>query len=174
MPSKWKSLKGKLDPWQPEPAYQERVEETKKEYIGLSPTDLAREFKMYEDSKDQLELLIKEKNLAIEAISQLLVSALENADLQSLELESGMKVSLDIKPYVSVLPEPEARAAYNKWIHSKPMKGLLTLNAQTRDGFVKQLLEAGKPAPKWAKVYIRTKAKLLGKKKENSNGDENE
>lgn len=173
MASKWKSLKSKLDPWAPEPAYQEKVDIAKQVYIGLSPVELARAFKMEEDKKDALEAEIKIRNMMIEALSQLIVSALESSDLQALELESGMKVTLDIKPYVSALDTTEARVLYSKWIHSKAIKGLLTLNAQTRDGFVKQLLEAGKPAPAWAKVFLKTRAKLLGKKKENSNEGDN-
>lgn len=174
MPSKFAKLKGKLDPWKPEASYQEKVDEAKKKYAALSPVELAREFKMEDDTKDSLEVEIKLCNLELEALSQLIVSVLEGSDLQALELESGMKVSLDIKPYVSVIDTLEARTAYDKWIHSAKMRKLLTLNPRTRDGFVKELLEAGRPTPNWAKCFLKTRAKLMGKKKENSNGDAEE
>lgn len=167
MPSKWQKLKAKLDPWKPEPSYQERIEEEKKQYVGLSPVELARMFKMFDDKNSEYEQLIKSHNLQIEALSQLIVSALESSDIQSIELESGMKCGLRIEPYVSVLDTEEAHAEYDKWIHSKDMKKLLTLNTQTRNGIVKQLLETGKPTPTWAKVFLKTSAKLTGKKKEN-------
>lgn len=166
MASKFQKYVGVLDPWTPEPAYQERVEEVKKELIGLSPTDLARRFKNLSDEKDRLEEEIKSINLDAEAVSQLIVSALTGADLNALELESGMKVSLDIKPYVSVLPEQSE--AYNKWCQSKVIKPLLTLNAQKRDSIIKEFLETGRPLPAWTKVFLKTRAKLTGKKKEQS------
>lgn len=170
MASKWKNLVGKLDPFALEPTYQARIDEEKKSHAALSPSELARKFKITVDEKEQYEQDIKDCNLQIEAISQLIVSALEASDLQSIELESGMKCGLRIEPYVSILDTNEARALYDKFIHSKNMKCLLTLNAQTRNGYVKQLLEAGRPAPAWAKVFIRTSAKLLGKSKENQPG----
>lgn len=170
MPSKYAKFKGKLDPWQPEPSYQERIDKEKLQYAKLSPTELAQAFMLHDDAKDKAEEIIKGMNLKIEALSQLIVTALEGSDLQSIELQSGMKCSLDIKPYVSVIDSVEAHASYEAWLRTAKIKKLLTLNMQRRDALIKEDLEAGRPTPKWAKVFLKTRAKLTGKSKENSNG----
>lgn len=178
MPSKYAKLKGKLDPWQPEPSYQEKVDAAKGAYIGLSPTELAQQFKAEDDKKDICELAVKACDLELAALSQLIVSALQGSGQESFTLESGMKVGLDMRPVFTLIKTPEAASARSRWERSPNMKPLLTLNAKTREGFCKEAVmkayAAGMPLPKWltawANVTLMTRAKLYGKKKENSNG----
>lgn len=169
MPNKWASFKGKLEPWKPEPSYQELVDEAKGEYIGLSPTEVAKEFNFQDNVKEFHEKRIKLVNVKLEALSQLLVSALEGSGQESFRLESGMSVGLRIDPSVTVLPDKTDE--YDEWLHSEDIEKLLTLNANTRTSYVKNLLELGEPAPEWAKVYLKTTARLYGKKKEAGNGE---
>lgn len=174
MPSKWSKLKAVLDPWKPEASYQERVDVSKQAYVHLSPTELARQFKMFDDQKDACERTVGNLNLELEALSQLIVSALTGSGVQTLELESGMKVALDEKIYIAVLDTIEARAAYDKWTNLPMIRKLKKLYVATRDGFVREevlkAMIAGKPVPKqftaWVELKYRTRAKLLKKKYE--------
>lgn len=196
MPSKWDKYRGKLDKFQLEPTYQEKVEEIKsqiycascriyedilfadgfctrcgakvEDYKGLTAPELAREYKREDDIKDRFEFAVKAQNLRLEALSQLIVEELEGQKVQTIELSSGMKVGLKTEPYVTVLPTEEAASGYVKWVHSDEIKNLLTLNAQTRNSLIKGMLEDGNGSkvPAWCKVFLKTSAKLTGKKKE--------
>lgn len=180
MASKWAKLKGKLEPFIEEPSYQEKVDEEKSQFIALSPVELARQFKMAKDQKDEHEAMISDINVRLKALSQLIVSALEGAGMEALELPSGMKVGLEEKVYIGVLDTPEGRAAYQKWENGPKIKPLKKLYVATRDGFVREevmkAMVLGKPVPKqfsdWVKLQYETRAKLTGRGKENSKEEE--
>jgi hypothetical protein len=178
MSSKWQGLKEKLKPFQIDSERQKKIDEAKSAYIALSPTELARAFKMKRDVKDELKKQDHENNIEIDAISQLLVSALESSDVQLIKLESGMSCGLETQPNIKIIDA----AQYGKWSHSTKIKPLLTLNAKVRDAFVKEevmkLNERGKPLPTWltawAEVTYWTRAHLYGRKKENSQNGGND
>lgn len=184
MARKWKPLKDKIDSWKPEASYQARVDEEKRLYGNITPAELAIEMKDASDCKDSLEWEIKQQNLKLEALSQLIVAAFENSNLESIELESGMKCALDEGVYIGKLHTPEAIAAYRKWENRPDIRKMKTLNAHIRDSLVRdQVMKAmvdGKPVPKqfapWVKLTFYTKAKLYGKKNEptQNGGSENE
>lgn len=180
MCAKWSVLKGKVEAFQLNPSFQEKVNEAKKAYIGLESAELARQLAIEDRAKEICEEVISMRNVEIEAISQLFVEAMEGSSVEKITLDSGMSCSVDVTPYIGVADTPEAREAYDRWVHSKNIKPLLTLNAKTRDVFVKEELmlnfSQGKPIAKpiaaWVKVFLKTRAKLYGRKKENSKEEE--
>ncbi len=186
MASKWKPLKHKIDSWKPEVSFQAVVDEEKRLYGNLAPAELARQMKKISDRKDTLESDIKHYNVTLEALSQLIVAAFENSNLESIEFDSGMKCALDEGVYIGKLDTPEAIDAYRKWENRLDIRKMKTLNAKTRDSLVRdQVMKAmvdGKPVPKqfapWVKLTFYTKAKLYGKKNEptqaQNGGSENE
>ncbi len=153
---KWTSLKKQLPKFEVEPEYAARVEEKKKEYIGLDTAEMAREFKVVRGAKKAAEETISGLNLELEALSQLLVNDLETQSISKLTLQTGETVFISDEPYSSVA-DKEALMA---WVKKKKMQSLLTLNWQTMNSMVKELLSAGKPIMPGVKVFMKSSARL--------------
>lgn len=177
MCGKWSSLKAKLPKFKLEPTFAAKVNEARGAYVALGPAELARELVLQQNAKESFEDEISKKNIEIEAISQCFVELMEGAATQKITLDSGTSCSVEDMPYITVADTPAARAAYQRWLARPEIRKLLTLNAKTREGFVKEELmknfAAGKPIAKpiaaWVKVFIKSRAKLNGQNKENSN-----
>ncbi len=156
MPGKWRSFKDKLPKFEVEPEYAARVEEKKKEYIGLDTAEMAREFKVIRAAKKAAEEAISGLNLELEALSQLLVNDLETQSISKLTLQTGETIFISDEPYAS-LDDKEALMA---WVKKKKMQSLLTLNWQTMNSLAKELLSAGKPIMPGVKVWLKTSVRL--------------
>ena len=155
---KWKGFKGSLERFKPEPEWQARVDGAKSTYTGLDTAGLARAFAHERAQKQHLEAQVKLHNVELEAISQLLVEELEASAIQKVQLDTGETVYLSDEPYAQV----EDRAAVLAWAKKKRLEQLLTVQWQTFNAMVKEMLTAGKPVPPGTKVYMKTSARLRG------------
>jgi hypothetical protein len=158
MPGKWSKLKGKIPKFEIDSSWQEKVDESKKAYIGLDSTELTREFARRRAMKKTLEGHISLENTELEAISQILINDLEGSEIQKIGLTTGETGYIQDEPYSSVEDKKKLMA----WVKKKKLQDLLTLNWQTLNGMVKNLLVDGKPAPPGVKVSMKTSFRLRG------------
>ena len=166
MASKYAHLKSKLPSFEVEPAWQEKIDAFKREY-GENITDanvsvLAVEFAKHKQEKEALEEQISARNVALEAISQMLVERLEADENQNVQLSSGATVFLSYDPY----PTVEDKDALLAWIKKKKMNSLLSLNYQTLRGIVGDIYASGEkiedathPVP-GVKTFLKVSARI--------------
>lgn len=158
MAGKWEKLKGKFEPVEVPPAFQEKVDELKAAYRDLPAAGLAKVFTGVKVDKKRLEAEIKELNVREAALTQLMVAAYEDEGVTRLELEGGATVSLGIEPISSMAD----RDALFAWVDATGQDALYTINFQTLNGLVKGFLEQGKEPPPGVAVFLRTKVTCRG------------
>ncbi len=105
-------------------------------------------------------------NVEIEALSQLLVDALETQNIQKVELASGAICFLQDTPY----PVVKDREAVMAWIKKQKMTSLLSVHYQTLKAMTNERLIAGKPLIPGTEVFLKTQARIRNA----SNGDSDE
>jgi phage host-nuclease inhibitor protein Gam len=155
---KWAALKRKVDLWQQPPEYQTKVDEAKGQYVGMEAAELAHRFAHHRNAKSALEEQIKGFNVELEALSQLLVENLESSEIQKVQLTTGETVYIQVEPYCAV----QDKEALHAWIKKSKLQSLFTVNFQTMNGLVKEMLMAGKPAPPGVAVFLKTSARVRG------------
>lgn len=155
---KYNGLKHTLPKFELEPDFRAKVEEAKSSYIGLEAPDLAREFKLQRNGKQLLEANVKNINVHLEALSQLLVENLEGAEIQKIKLASGETVYLSDEPYTCIVD----RGVLMDWLRRKKLTQLFTVQWQTLNAMTKDMLIQGKPTPPGTTVYMKTSARLRG------------
>ena len=159
---KWQ--KANLEPFQQPPDYQSKVNESKSSFVGLDAPGLARAFNSARNRKRGHESVIKEINVELEALSQLLVEHLDTATISKLTLDTGETVFTQSEPYCSV----EDKILLRAWIENNGLEELLTINFRTLNALTKERLIDGKAAPSGVKVFLKTSARIHG----GSNGEE--
>jgi hypothetical protein len=129
---------------------------------------LAREYAERDAKKKQLEALISQLNIELEAISQIGVAALEESGTQKIDLAAGGSVSIKDTPYWSITD----RAAVVAWLKKNKMSDLLTINYQTLSGLCNERLvkaaAEGKPLTgiPGTNPFIKTKLAVRGVSKD--------
>jgi hypothetical protein len=167
MAGKYQKLRGAIAKFELDTSYQSRVEEFKTNFLGTNPEHanvayLANAFASYKADKDALEDKVKSCNLALEALSQCIVSALEAESSQKIELSTGALVYLKDTPYASVADKD----VFYAWIRKQKMESMLTINSRTLTGMTGEMLVKGQPPPPGVAVYLKTSAQVryAGKK----------
>lgn len=159
-------LPAKRKTFSEEPTYLEKVEKEKAAMMGLDLMDVARKLRSLEVEKDAFEASAKALNPEIDACSQILCDLMRERGMETVELEGGEKCRIADDPYCSI----EDRDKLFAWLRRKKMQAIFTVNWQTMNSFVKNLLTEGRPQPPGVKLYIKTYAQVRGG---NSNlGDE--
>lgn len=153
---KYTKLKQSLPKFELPAEFAERVENAKGEMIGASIKDLARTFALWKKRKDEHEESIKTLNVSLEAVSQLLVEALQTEELGKITTDNGATVYIKDEPYSAVenLEELEAYLKKNK------MEALKKLPWQTMNAMNKSNLESGRPLLPGTKIWMKTAAAL--------------
>jgi hypothetical protein len=165
MPGKYAKYRGKLEAFAQAPDFQAKVDKDKRLYARLDTAKLAKEFVGWKRKKSAGEARERAINVKLEALSQLLVEKLEGADFEAVQLRGGVSVSLQDKPYPSVVD----RKKLFGWIKKTRMASLLSVHHQTLVGLVTEALAAGTNPPPGVEVYLKTSAKATGLAK---NGEE--
>lgn len=159
---KWDKFKGKLERYvDPDikradkvQARREQIEkklaETGRE---VNPMELCKEFVSQRAQKDMIEEELKDVDLTIEALTQMIVDGFEDHDMSALVMSNGYRVALHSEPRPSV----DDRAAYRKWLIENGYEDSLTLPWQTTKAMVKNLLENGEAQPDGVSVYLAPK-----------------
>jgi len=168
MPGKYSHLKGSLTKFTEESGHQDKVNNKKAEIVtdmkldGLDPTmfNLGDVLVRARLRKANLEAQIKEENLIIEAMTQVLVDKLESEDYTSLKLSNGVSLSIKDDVYCSV---SDKRIFYD-WIESTGQQDLLSVNYQTMSALTKNLLTDGKEIPPGISTYFKQGITVRGAK----------
>lgn len=148
---KYSSFKDTLTKFTAEPSHQEKVNDTRAKILadlkldGVDPTmfNLGHVLVQARLRKAQLEATLKEENLVIEAMTQVLVDKLESEDYTSLKLTNGVSLSIKDDVYCSV----SDKVKFYDWIEETGQQDLLTVNYQTMSALTKTLLIDGKEPP---------------------------
>jgi hypothetical protein len=158
---KWRKLRGKLPAYvNPEPGWTDKVEEAKKQYVGLDTTELARQFKMQKEAKAAAEAAKSAANIQIEAISRLLLGEMESNSVELVKLASGGTVYINDEPYASV----QDRTKVMRWIKENKAVFLLSIQFQSLNSLCKQRIIDGQKTIPGVKIFIKTNANVRGLK----------
>ena len=161
MAGKYQKFRGKIPAATLETSYQERVDQVKNDLIGAAPgganvSYLAAQFVYHKEQKDSLEESIKQHNLWMEALSQMLVEQLEGEQMQTVKLSSGATVFLAD----SVYPSVKDKDALMAWIREMQMEDVLIVHSRTLQGIVGERLIHGETAPPGVECYLKTVARV--------------
>lgn len=160
-------------------AYQERIDLKKAAIEAKTPTELAARYRTVRKgqerdpqaiealldeagiylSKEELEGLVKARNLELAAVEQLLIDAYEAEDLSSLKLADGASVSTQVEPYVVV----QDKAALRDWLAASGHKELLDTLVptwQTLNALLKERLAEGEEPPPGTSAFLKHKIVL--------------
>lgn len=170
--AKWSHLRGRLDPRPPDnPAYQEKVNQVKaggqgplvvNDSLPLLPapapqslTALAEAYSEARDFQERLEEHLKDVNLRLEALKQLLVERMQNEKISTLRLQNGQRFTEVFEP-VAVVKDPQQLLT---WVRQQGLESLLTLPWQRLNAMVKEALEPGGSGllPDGVEVYALSK-----------------
>jgi len=163
---KYSILKGRLTKFSGEPDYQERVN-VEKDRIREALTECgekhnAKSFGRFliqaRIEKASLEAQIKEKNLTIAAMDQVLVELLEAETMTSFKLENAVSMSIKDDVYCSVSDKP----LFYDWIDKNGLEDMYTINYQTMSSMVKQRLIAGEEIPPGVETYFKQSISVRG------------
>lgn len=163
MAGKWAKFRGKLEVFQLEGPYKQKVDDWKVKFLGTKDAVhanvamLAKEFAKRKETKDTLEDKLYQVNLELEGLSQLIVDVLTGEGQEKVSLISGATVYLNDGIYPSVQDKSKLRL----WIVQTHQEDVLTLNAQTLKGMVGSLLTNGEPVMPGVKLFLKTQARLL-------------
>lgn len=159
---KWTAYKNKLDPFQQEPAYQDKVNEAKSAFQAMTASELGRAFSITRNEKRELEAQVKVYSVELEALSQLLVEHLEANKLSKIGLDSGECIFIASEPYAQV----EDREKCMAWIETKGLQALLTPHWRSLNALIKEQLINGEPIMSGVKVYFKVAARITGGNRE--------
>lgn len=151
MPGKWSGLKDTVEKMPVESEFQNKVNAEKTAYLQNSTAEKARVFCFLRDQKDKLESEIRELNVKLEALSQLMIEELEANGTDLFRLDSGDTLSIKDEPYVSV----QDRSMFLSWIKATDQEDLLTVNYMTLSSMTKKRLVEGLSEPPGLKVFIK-------------------
>lgn len=148
---KYSAFRNQLTKFTEEPSHQEKVNEMRAKILADlkltndEPTMFNLGYVLVQArlEKARLEARVKEENLKIEAMTQVLVDKLESEDYTSLKLTNGVSLTIKDDVYCSV----SDKVKFYDWIEETSQQDLLTVNYQTMSALTKTLLIDGKEAP---------------------------
>jgi hypothetical protein len=158
MGSKYSGLKDKLSPFSQPQDFQQRVDEIKKTFSGQNVTQLARAFSHERREKQQLEAQVKIQNVALEALSQLLLEQLEASEISKFTLDSGETLYISDEPYIST----EDKGKLMTWLKKHKLQSMFTVSWQSLNAFCKESMINGKPLPDGTKCFMKSSIRMRG------------
>lgn len=147
-----------------ESGYQEKVDETKKairahENFKPHASHLAS---LYVDAREQKAALEEEMyqvNLLLTALEQMTVEQYEVEGTNSIRLDSGASVSVQMEPYAQV----QDREVFRQWCVAQGLENLMSIPWQTTNSLTKERLLNGEPEPPGVKAFAKAKIVLRNK-----------
>lgn len=140
--------------------YQQRVNTLKQALAGEPITDIAALYAELRQEEKALETQVKELNLRIEAVTQLLVTSQDSGDEawgqygaspNSLRLPSGDTIRVQSEPYGHVVD----KEAFRQWCIANGYESQLQLWPTTMNAVTKERLLAGEELPTGVEVFRR-------------------
>jgi hypothetical protein len=144
-----------------EPKYQQKVQAVK-DAIAADPdfklhaTWLAKEYAGLRDEKEQAEAVVKDVNLRLEAVSQLLFDQFEVEGVSSLVVD-GRSVAARLVPYASI----EDHEAFRQWcLTDADLARKMALPWATTNKIASDLLLAGEELPPGVTIFAKQRFTL--------------
>jgi hypothetical protein len=161
MSSKYAKLRDKLPAFEQESSYQDRVNAWTLENVGENPYDanvseLAKRMAGLKRSKEIAEEQIYGINVALEALSQLIVKIMQSEDIEKVALSDGSSCYLSYEVY----PQVKDKIALLGWVKSKKMSEMLSLPWQTLRGLCNESSLNGSPLPSGVESYLKVSARI--------------
>lgn len=153
--------------------YQDKVEQRKREILDKHAADndgsievrgsaLAALYIAARDEQEEAEARLYDKNLELEALSQLYAAQCESENVTSQTVTGLGSVRVQSEPYTKVTD----KEAFRQWCIRKGLETSLVLPWQSANAIVKELLMAGEPEPDGVEATIKTKVVLTRVKDE--------
>ena len=157
---KWAKLKDSLQRFMPEPTFQEQILTAKKSWKALKPNELGEALKAQKIRKMQLEDEVKDTNVQIEALSEMLIEWMNLQEIDSFRLATGGVITNVVTPYPTVVDEDKLLA----WLGQEEPTERLKLPWPTLARIVRERLEQGHPLPEGVDVFYKEAAQVYGGK----------
>jgi hypothetical protein len=148
---KWSNLKEKLVKFVEEPKYQQRIDAMKPLYQPKGREGMFKELAALKVKKEKVEEQLKDINLRVAAIDQLLVTDLEGANEAAVKTKLGT-FSLKDSPYPKVVDQRKLL----EWVHDNKLDEILTVSYQTMAAMCKDRLQKGEDVMDGVEVYMKT------------------
>jgi hypothetical protein len=134
----------------------------------LDNTQLCEIYVTLRRSIDELEAKLSVLEVQKAALTYLFTNRFEADDVTSVKFSNGITLREGIEPLANV----KDRDALHKWINETGQAELFTVNYQTLNSVVKQMLLEGKPIPPGIEVFMKQKLSAVGlKQKGETNND---
>ena len=162
---KWEKLRGKYEPrpLTDEGGFREKVDRAKKIHVEESLENLLKLFATFDERKEQHEEGIKEMNVQLEAVDQLIREKYERQGIRSQEDTSGNVFTSSIEPYVSIKDKVKFLAFMDQ--HPE-LDYLWAIQPKSLAAYIKDLLDQGLDAkvPDSISVFRKESIKLTRRK----------
>lgn len=148
---KYTHLVGRVPKLPQDAPYQQRVEARRAELTNpeqplaldaTNPAALARAYAEARRKADEAEAVVKDAELTVAAIEQMIIACYESAGTSFVKLDDGASVGTQVEPYAAVVDRDKNR----EWAIASGLGNMLALPWQTVNAQVKALLEAGELA----------------------------
>ena len=163
---KYSNLKSELTGFSNDPSYQERIDNEKEKVRSeieetdrpLTITNFGMTLVEAKLEKKRLEELVKEQNLRIEALNQLLVDRLEAEDYGTFKLNNGVSFSIKDDVYCGVTD----KVSFHNWIRENDLEDLFSVHYQTMASMTKERLIKGEEVPPGITPYFKQSITVRG------------
>lgn len=147
-----------------EPPYQEKItavmndlREKAPRLSGWSAGELAYEYRRLRAQKEEIERVVSDVTLEMEAYSQLMVEQFEVEGVFTVKLSTdGSSISVQYEPHAVI----EDKEAFRVWCLANGFEKEMVLPWMSANSFVKELLLAGETDPPGVTTHSRPKIVL--------------
>ena len=133
--------------------YQAKVNAVKDETKDRAPEELVKWWHHWRSEKDKLDEQLKQVNLQLVAVEQLMDTVFEAQGVARVDLTDGRGARRELSPY----PQVRDKALFQEWCVEHGLKNLMHLHPSTATALVKERLEAGLATPDGVEVFVRPK-----------------
>lgn len=153
-PKKWEAFKGKFPKYEDNLnfSFNEAVADVKNRLVEFNNSELGSKLEELSDEKKILEEKIKDLNIDIEAMQQILAERFEANEMQSMTLKSGTTFFMNEEPYSKVV---DAKAL-NDWLVENGMDEMRSIQWNKLNALVKDYLIAGQPVPPGVDLFMKS------------------
>jgi hypothetical protein len=155
---KYTHLRGELETFPQDQSWQSRIDQQKFKYNNANLGALGERYNQERERKEKLEKELGEVNTELEALSQLMLSKMEDEGMMNVKLADGSTIYINDRPYCQV----HSQDLFLKWIKETGREDLLSVHYQRMNSLVSELLIEGQPAPPGVKAFLKSS---LGRRK---------
>lgn len=153
---KYSGVTPHLPQYQQEKSHQDKVNEAKQSLQDTLPdlrtSSLVHAYVQQRSEVDEMKRRLKQGNLFIEALAQMLVDQMDDEDVTSVKIP-GAAVRVQIEPYAQV----RNKEAFRIWCIENGLETSLALPWSATNSITKERLLEGKPEPDGVEAFQKSK-----------------